>query len=94
MATSTTHPPNHLLEGEELEAHCAKAWQWWRDHLGSPKRVLAPMVDQSELPFRMLAREYGADICYYEEDHTALLETLEHLRAALNVIAIQHRQGC
>lgn len=37
---------------------------------------------------------YGADIAYFEEDHAALLDTLDHLRAATNVIAIQHRQGC
>ncbi len=92
MATSTTHPPNHLLEGEELGAHCAKAWQWWRDHLGSPKRVLAPMVDQSELPFRMLAREYGADICYSPMVHARLYaEGSEEKRARMFETAPEDR---
>lgn len=37
-------------------------WGWWRS-IGSPRRVLAPMVGQSELAFRLLCRRYGADLC-------------------------------
>ena len=38
---------------------------WWRRKFGSrPVRVLAPMVDQSELPFRSLCRAHGTDLCY------------------------------
>lgn len=36
---------------------------WWAS-LGSPRTVAAPMVGQSELAFRMLARRYGAELCY------------------------------
>lgn len=35
-------------------------WRWWQTVLGSPKRVLAPMVEQSELQYRMLARKVSA----------------------------------
>ena len=51
--------------------------QMW-DRIGRPKYVVAPMVDQSELAFRMLCREHGATLAYtpmfhsrlYCEDHT------------------------
>lgn len=48
---------------ESLQAHRAKAWEFFRS-IGSPKLHVAPMVDQSELAFRMLCRENGATAAY------------------------------
>ena len=40
-----------------------KPYEFW-ETIGNPKYVCAPMVDQSELPFRMLTRKYKTDLCF------------------------------
>ena len=42
--------------------------------------VVAPMVDQSDLPFRMLCRRYGANLCYTPMIHSKLVLTSKAYR--------------
>ena len=65
-----------IVHGEE---HHAAAWAFWR-RIGSPRTVLAPMVNQSELAFRMVARHYGAKLCFTPMLHSTLFASSEAYR--------------
>lgn len=54
-------------------------YEFW-DSIGSPKYVCAPMVDQSELAFRLLVRNYGCDLTYTPMIHSVLFSTVESYR--------------
>lgn len=61
------------------ESHIDRAWAHWLK-LGRPKLIVAPMVDNSELPFRMLCRKYGAEAAYTPMLHSRIFSENEKYR--------------
>ena len=65
---------------DDLPAHYASARAFYQS-IGSPVAVVAPMVHQSEHPFRMVVRRHGAELCYTPMIHSGVYARNPRLRA-------------
>jgi len=63
----------------EAPAEREDPWAMWK-RFGCPKFVLAPMVNQSELAFRLLARRHGAHLTYTPMLHSTRFAAEEGYR--------------
>lgn len=66
-AAMSSNYANSAADVPQAEA----AWAWF-NAMGAPKYWVAPMVDQSELPFRMLCRNHGSTAAYTPMLHARL----------------------
>ena len=67
------------LKRRGADADKLHGYAWFRN-LGSPRLWVAPMVDQSELPFRLLCQRHGATGAYTPMLHAALFARAEKYR--------------
>jgi hypothetical protein len=70
---NTTSESNILDNSEIIEfvsesdcrlTNAQKKFEDFFESIGSPRLIVAPMVEQSDLSFRMLTRKYGAQLVY------------------------------
>lgn len=76
-ASFCSGPPSRCFSGQ---SHIERAWSHW-SALGRPKLIVAPMVDNSELPFRMLCRKYGAEAAYTPMLHSRIFTENDKYRS-------------
>ncbi|KAK6346427.1 hypothetical protein TWF730_010750 [Orbilia blumenaviensis] len=75
-----TAPPTNPAPVEPPPKRLKLHGRAFYESIGSPKRIVAPMVDASELAWRILSRKYNADAAYSPMLHARLFAETEHYR--------------
>lgn len=75
-APASLGSPSRVLS---FDTRVERAWAHWKK-LGRPKYIVAPMVDNSELPFRLLCQKYGAQAAYTPMLHSRIFTETEKYR--------------
>ncbi|KAK6353185.1 hypothetical protein TWF696_005172 [Orbilia brochopaga] len=83
VALSDSAPTMHLASPAEALPPTPRQKLHGRafyNSIGCPRRIVAPMVDASELAWRILSRRYGADAAYSPMLHARLFADSPHYR--------------
>jgi len=68
----------------------SKAYQFYQS-IGSPSLIVSPMVDVSHLPYRMLCRNHGAQLCFTPMLNSSRFASQPQYRAANFVVVPEDR---